>query len=444
MKNKLFRAFTVLISFTLMFNVMFPISSSAATKAELEDKIDSIETERKEQEEKLAELRKDATKQAQYVDGLYKQLAVFQQELAAYQEKMDVLNAELGEINKKIDDKNKEISKVEKKIKAKEAEIKEINAKLAVRLRATYMAGTGSTLKLLLSADNLASFLTTNELLWRIAENDDKIVKSLVKTININNKLKEDLDKQNEELKKEKDVLEEKKPIYEAEIREFTERQENLTLKYQEAHDILITLDKESQYFRNQIEYLDKEQANIEAQIQAVINASRPSTGGTSGGSSSGGSSSGGSSSGGYTPTLNPSGYINPVADPNRYMSSPYGYRTDPISGERKLHGGMDITCPGAGGRTGPFTKKIVAAKSGTVSFAGWMSGYGNTVMISHSDGFTTLYAHNYSLTVSAGQSVSQGQQISIMGTTGYSTGAHCHFEIRDAYGNKINPAPYI
>ena len=439
MKNKLFRAFTVLISLTLMFNVMFPISSSAATKAELEDKIESIENKRKEQEEKLAELRKDATKQAQYVDGLYKQLAVFQQEMDAYQEKINVLNDGLNEINKKIEEKNKEISKIEKKKKAKEAEIKEIKAKLAVRLRATYMAGSGSTLKLLLSADNLASYLTTSEMIRRIADNDDRIVKSLIKTIEVHKKLIKDLDEQKNELEKEQKVLNQKKTEYEEEFRVFQDKQTELTNKYHEAYDILITLDKESQYFRNQIQYLDKEQANIEAQIQAVINASRPSTGG-----SSGGSSSGGSSSGGYTPTLNPSGYINPVADPNRYMSSPYGYRTDPISGERKLHGGMDITCPGAGGRTGPFTKKIVAAKSGTVSFAGWMSGYGNTVMISHSDGFTTLYAHNYSLTVSAGQPVSQGQQISIMGTTGYSTGAHCHFEIRDAYGNKINPAPYI
>ncbi|MBP3329877.1 MAG: peptidoglycan DD-metalloendopeptidase family protein [Clostridia bacterium] len=444
MKNKLFRAFTVLISLTLMFNVMFPISSSAATKAELEDKIESIETKRKEQEEKLAELRKDATKQAQYVDGLYKQLAVFQQEMDAYQEKINVLNDGLNEINKKIEEKNKEISKIEKKKKAKEAEIKEIKAKLAVRLRATYMAGSGSTLKLLLSADNLASYLTTSEMIRRIADNDDRIVKSLIKTIEVHKKLIKDLDEQKNELEKEQKVLNQKKTEYEEEFRVFQDKQTELTNKYHEAYDILITLDKESQYFRNQIQYLDKEQANIEAQIQAVINASRPSTGGSSGGSSSGGSSSGGSSSGGYTPTLNPSGYINPVADPNRYMSSPYGYRTDPISGERKLHGGMDITCPGAGGRTGPFTKKIVAAKSGTVSFAGWMSGYGNTVMISHSDGFTTLYAHNYSLTVSAGQPVSQGQQISIMGTTGYSTGAHCHFEIRDSYGNKINPAPYI
>ncbi|MFC6464808.1 murein hydrolase activator EnvC family protein [Marinilactibacillus sp. GCM10026970] len=115
-------------------------------------------------------------------------------------------------------------------------------------------------------------------------------------------------------------------------------------------------------------------------------------------------------------------------------ISSPFGYRTHPISGERKLHRGIDI----AGG--GP----IVAAKSGKVVTASFGGSYGYHVKIDHGDGTTSLYAHMLAgLKVAPGQTVSQGQQIGVMGSTGSSTGVHLHFEIT-VNGNLVNPLSYI
>lgn len=116
-------------------------------------------------------------------------------------------------------------------------------------------------------------------------------------------------------------------------------------------------------------------------------------------------------------------------------VTSGFGYRIHPISGARKLHTGLDIS----GGSGAP----ISAAGSGTVIWAGWYGGYGNTVIIDHGGGLTTLYAHQSSLNVSSGSSVSTGSVIGYVGSTGYSTGPHLHFETRE-FGAPVNPMNYL
>ena len=112
-------------------------------------------------------------------------------------------------------------------------------------------------------------------------------------------------------------------------------------------------------------------------------------------------------------------------------ITSPFGWRGDPIRGGRDFHTGLDIAAPH--GRT------IVAAASGRVVYSGWMSGYGKTLVISHSGGMTTLYAHCSKLIASQGKNVKRGEKIALMGSTGRSTGCHLHFEVRRG-GTPVNP----
>ena len=117
------------------------------------------------------------------------------------------------------------------------------------------------------------------------------------------------------------------------------------------------------------------------------------------------------------------------------YISSPYGWRSHPLLGRGRLHAGIDFA---AG-----YGSTIRAADSGTVIYSGWYGGYGKTVIISHGKGITTLYAHASELYVQEGESVKRGQPISAIGSTGFSTGPHLHFEVRKN-GTPVNPANYL
>jgi murein DD-endopeptidase MepM/ murein hydrolase activator NlpD len=121
----------------------------------------------------------------------------------------------------------------------------------------------------------------------------------------------------------------------------------------------------------------------------------------------------------------------------NGYISSPYGYRVHPISGSVRFHAGVDIA-NGAG-------TPIYAAASGVVEFAGWSGGFGNYIRINHGNGLTTGYPHLQAggILVRMGQEVVVGQNIGRMGTTGYSTGNHLHFEVREN-GVATNPVTYL
>lgn len=116
-------------------------------------------------------------------------------------------------------------------------------------------------------------------------------------------------------------------------------------------------------------------------------------------------------------------------------VTSPYGYRIHPIFGYSRLHTGVDI---GAGDLS-----PVVAGEDGTVAFAGVMSGYGNVVVIDHGGGMATTYNHLSSFSVSSGQSVRRGQTVAAVGSTGFSTGPHLHFEVR-IDGSPVDPMPYL
>lgn len=117
------------------------------------------------------------------------------------------------------------------------------------------------------------------------------------------------------------------------------------------------------------------------------------------------------------------------------WMSSAYGYRTDPFKGHRAWHQGIDFA-----GKQG---SDVVAVGSGVVTWAAKRRGYGQLVEISHPNGYTTRYGHNAEISVNPGDIVKQGQVISKMGSSGRSTGPHVHFEVLKN-GKSVNPLAYI
>jgi len=116
-------------------------------------------------------------------------------------------------------------------------------------------------------------------------------------------------------------------------------------------------------------------------------------------------------------------------------ISSSYGYRRDPFTGGSAMHSGMDFK--------GPLGQPILAAAGGRITHAGWKSGYGKCVEITHGNGLMTRYAHLSKIGVVTGQKIEQGVKLGAMGSTGRSTGTHLHFEVR-LNGRAINPRPFL
>ena len=155
----------------------------------------------------------------------------------------------------------------------------------------------------------------------------------------------------------------------------------------------------------------------------------------SSGSSASGSSSSSGSQS--SQPTASASGLRWPIASSHR-VTSPFGWRTPPITGRRNLHGGIDIAAPNG--------TPIMASKAGVVVISQYGSSYGNYVVLSHPDGTRTLYAHMSQRNVSAGDTVRQGQTVGLVGSTGSSTGNHLHFETwtGSSSSSRVNPMQFF
>jgi murein DD-endopeptidase MepM/ murein hydrolase activator NlpD len=119
----------------------------------------------------------------------------------------------------------------------------------------------------------------------------------------------------------------------------------------------------------------------------------------------------------------------------NGWVSSGYGKRTDPFTGKKELHKGVDLA-----GKEG---SGVLSVGDGIVTWAGERTGYGNLVEVTHGNGYVTLYGHNKKLLVAVGDTVKKGQQIAVLGSTGRSTGPHVHFEVVHN-GQQVNPSKYL
>ena len=226
--------------------------------------------------------------------------------------------------------------------------------------------------------------------------------------------------------------------------KELDTKQAELDAQVEAAYTMIADIETLSDDAQAEYDAIAEEEAKAEETLQEAIrkraaeqakynqnNNSNNGGGGNSGGS--GGNSGGGGSSGGGSAT-SLSNLQWPVPSCT-LITSRFGYRVAPTTGASTYHGGMDI---GAG-----MGASIVAAGAGDVIYAGANGGYGNCVMIDHGNGVVTVYAHMSSIGVSYGQYVTAGQYVGAVGSTGVSTGPHCHFEIR-INGAQTDPAAYF
>ena len=347
-------------------------------------------------EDQLADLQRQAEEQQAKTNEASAKVENVSERLRQIQEELRVATAEYKEVKGQLDSVEDKISDNTELLEKTEADLKVKNKKLQQRVRDIYINGQISYVDVLFGAKDFADLMTRMDVLKRIIKHDyDLIMKVKEEKATVEN-TRAQLEKD----KAEAEVLVTDAQAKKAKVEDKESEQQ-------------VLLDQ-AVYDRDTSERMSEEIMAASQEVANMIRRSQMSSAGYSGAPAGAG------------------GMIWPISGP---ITSEFGWRTHPIFGTARFHSGLDIG--------GDYGMPIYAAASGTVIYAGWISGYGNAVIIDHGGGVTTLYGHNDSLNVSEGENVAQGQVIAMCGSTGNSTGPHCHFEVREN-GEPVSPYGYL
>lgn len=337
--------------------------------------------------------------------------------LKQIQADLDAANARLQSIQTKQAEINAQIAQTQNEIVKMEAYLKTRQDVLNRRVRAIYMHGQLNYLEVILGANSFSDFANRVELLKRVIRSDYNLIL--------------EIQKQKAAIEAKKAQLEEDKRQLDALAAEAEKTRQEIAKKKAEQQKVLDVAKSNKAAAAQMEQDLNAQLASVRNLIQqrlAAAEAARQAAQQQAASDDEGGG--GGGSDDNYVQGTGAMGW--PCSGP---ITSPFGYRTHPIFGTTIFHAGIDIGVD--------YGTPIHAADSGVVVYSGWISGYGNAVIIDHGGGISTLYGHNQSLAVSEGQSVSKGSVIAYAGSTGNSTGPHCHFEV-DVNGSPVNPMGYL
>lgn len=420
------------LCFVLAVSVLITALCAPAT-SELEDEIDRIDQQIAANKEKLEQLENDREKQKEYLDALEAQIDSISSKATSIQTQINTIDNEIFELDAEINQISNEMKQTEKDIVATENKISDTSDTLASKLRSAYINGNDSTLKILMGADSLASFLTRLEFMKRTSERDKEIILGFREDIVNLNEAKIQLEINKVAFDEKKATQQQKKAELEAKQDEYEKTMDSLEVQYAEIDEYIEKLDKSSTVYEEYISELEKDRAAADAEIDRIMSEYYATSVATTLPASN------------NDPTAPQGGYVSgeswawPLGSEYCYISSGYGNRDASISGW-SFHGGIDI----AGGSGRLHGKPVYATRSGKVITAITSdSGYGIYVILDHGDGYSSLYAHMSARYVSTGDYVTKGQMIGRVGNTGNSQGAHLHFEVR-YYGEKKDPLNYV
>jgi murein DD-endopeptidase MepM/ murein hydrolase activator NlpD len=347
--------------------------------------------------ETIREAQENYRQQTQ-IEGQLKNLTVKEQEMET---KLRDLNSRITQATSDLAAKEsayltatRAVDDIRTAVTQKQAELEARQEALRDRSRAAYEDGGVSYLAVVFQSASISDFLTRLEYMDRVIGNDQDLLDG-VRT-------------QKAELEAQKLTLETKMAEAEKLKQEAAAAKSYLDASRSQQQEALKENQQDQDQLMEQMDRLEKDSKELEAKIREL---QRQNLSGVVG----------------DITTWPTPGYT--------YITSPFAIRKHPITGVVKQHTGADI---GAANRS-----KILAAGSGTVILSSWYGAYGNAVIIDHGNGVSTLYGHMSSINAKVDQTVVAGQVIGYVGSTGYSTGPHLHFEIR-INGSPVDPMPYF
>lgn len=437
--NKLKRILCAMLC-VCMISIPMAIPTTVSAEdsiSDLEQQLQQLEQENQKYQKILDDTKSDIAEKEEYKSALVSKVQVLDEKIAVTREKISSLN---DDIKEKQDAYDKGLSEVEDQFDA-----------LANRLRILYMSGNATDLEIIFGAKDFSDLIDKMELVKSLANSDKELISKIQTKLDELSTKKESLEADKKDLETQQASLKSDQDEFNKLISDNDEILKNLYASNSEAQNSLESAALQSDEIEAKIsEYYAAQKAAAEHAAQASQSSSSSGSSSSSSSSSSSGSSSSGSSSSGSSSVIVPSGSGFAWPTPGFVSLSSEWFEDREVYN----HGGIDIA--GAGIMGTP----VVAAADGTVvatnsscthnwgkSYScGCGGGYGNYVMISHAGGKMTVYGHLTSLTVSSGQSVSRGQVIGYVGSTGNSTGPHLHYECR-LNGVRYNPMseyPYM
>lgn len=342
-------------------------------------------------EQEAKSYEQQAQQKKQKSDEIQGRINNFSEEKRQLDEEADRAIAEHKEAKAALDETERSMKENEARLDVLAGDYDKKRTRLGKRVRDIYINGQISYLDVLFGAKDFGDLLTRMDLLKRVVRDDYELVHTV-------------LTEQAEIEQRQKQLASDRSTQAEQEQKARTAR-EIMEQKVAKQQALIEKMKSDKAVFDQQYDELMAASRQVGEMIRSSHYNVRPSGSGA---------------------------MIWPISGP---ITSEFGWRTHPITGDQRFHSGLDIG--------GEYGLPVHAAQSGTVTYAGWISGYGNTVIIDHGGGITTLYGHNQSLAVGEGQVVSQGQVISYCGSTGNSTGPHCHFEVRQN-GEPVSPYGYL
>lgn len=410
----------------------------AKTIAEIQEERKQNEAKIQEYEDQIQALEGDKANEKAYQDTLSDQIALIQNNILLLDTELEQISASIGETEKHIEQLNSDIEAQQLQIDANIELFKE-------RLCAMYVTGNDTLASAILGSTDFYDMLSRVEMINSIAEHDEQLINDLMNDITALEKSKSDLETEKLTLEMSKQTQETKKAEKEAEIAELNDKM----IKSQEEIDRLAL---EQEKMNKSKDELEADNAALDAQEEEILEQIRRDEEERKRKEEEAlkqqqQQQSNNNSSSGETIVIDTSPAASGFSWPTPgfyYISSGYGSRWG------TTHKGIDIAGGGISGAP------VCASKGGTViavvtgcshnypkSGRCCGNGYGNYVTVSHGDGYTTVYAHLSSVNVSVGDSVSQGQVLGYVGSTGFSTGYHLHFEVRKN-GVAQNPQNYV
>lgn len=379
---------------------------------ELQKKLDALEQQAQEQQDIINDLTDQKARFITRKLALDNKIEINRQMIELIGEQVDIYNEIIAEKQAELD-----------KALEKETEQTEL---LRARIRAMEENGNYSYASFIFDSSSMT------ELLSRIGDVND--------IMHYDKSLEEEYMAAREDVESIKKSYEETRHEQELLVKELDTKQSELDAQVEAAYTMIADIETLSDDALAEYDAIAEAEAEAEETLQEAIrkraaeeaaknNSNNNSGGGSSGG---GGNSGGGSWGGGSATSLSDLQWPVPSCT---LITSRFGYRVAPTTGASTYHGGLDI-----GAAMGA---SIVSAGAGDVIYAGMNGGYGNCVMVDHGNGIVTVYAHMSSIGVSYGQYVTAGQYVGAVGSTGVSTGPHCHFEIR-INGGQTDPAAYF